>query len=86
MTVAEFYEITPAELSLRIEVYNRKQQQRYDEITTVAYMAAYYQRVKKMPNLKDLLGKKEKQSKEQSPDNLLQKLKQLNAQLGGDVY
>lgn len=85
ITVQDFYVMTPAELSTLIDIYNRKQKQRHDEMVTVAYLSAYYNRVKKMPNIKDILGKKQTET-EQSPSDLLNKLKELNAQLGGEVY
>lgn len=71
---------------MRVNVYNRKQQQRYDEVVTTAYLSAYYNRVKKMPKLNEILSKKEPQKKDPDPSALIDKLKSLNAQLGGDVY
>lgn len=86
MTSAEFYDSTPAEISMKIEVFNRRQQQRYDEVVTTAYLTAYYGRVKKMPKLQELLSKQEKPRVEETASALLSKLKELNAQLGGGVY
>lgn len=88
LSVSEYYDITPAELTFKVEVYNRKQQQRYDEVVTMSYLSAYYNRIKKMPKLSEVLSKKEEKEipKQQSPETLLEKLKLLNAQMGGDVY
>lgn len=84
--IDEYFALTPSEIGIRVDVYNRTQQQRYDEVVTVAYLSAYYNRVKKMPKLSELLSKKEQRKKEPDPAALIDKLKVLNAQLGGDVY
>lgn len=86
MTSSEFYESTPAEIGMKIDIFNRRQQQRHDEMVTVAYLSAYYNRIKKMPKLQELLSGKEKPKAEETASALLSKLKELNAQLGGGVY
>ncbi len=52
-------------------------------MVTQSYLTAYLHRVKKMPKLQSMLIQK---PKEQSPEEMLQKIKALNAQMGGDVY
>lgn len=82
----EYYELTPVEIGMLVNVYNKKQQQRYDEVVTMAYLSAYYNRVKNMPKLTDILSKKETPKKQPNPTELIEKLKTLNAQFGGEVY
>lgn len=86
MTASEYYDSTPAEISIKVEIFNRKQLQKHQEIITIAYLSAYYNRIKKMPKLQDLLQPKEQIDDKQKADALLEKLKALNAQLGGDIY
>jgi hypothetical protein len=86
MTAAEYYDSTPAEIGMKVEVYNRKQKQNHDEIITTAYLSAYYNRVKKMPKLQELLSPKEKPRAAEQASALLSKLKEMNAQLGGEIY
>lgn len=86
MSAMEYYESTPMEIGLKIDVYNRRQKQRHDEVVTLAYLSAYYNRVKKMPKLQELLSGHEKPKAEEQATALLSKLKELNAQLGGNVY
>ncbi|MBY0011501.1 hypothetical protein [Paenibacillus typhae] len=65
-----------------IEAYNKQMQRDSEQELTTAYMAAYWQRVKKMPSLKDVL-KKGNQRPAQSPEQMLAEVQKLNAALGG---
>jgi hypothetical protein len=80
--IAEYNEITPAELNMYIDAYNKQMQRDSEQQLTSAYMAAYWQRVKRMPSLKDVL-KKGNQRTAQSPEQMLAEVQKLNAALGG---
>lgn len=80
-----FWQITPGELSIMIGVYNEKRKNDHEEKLVLTYLGAYWQRVKKMPSLKEILGKDEKKKK-QSAKDMLEEIKRLNAAMGGTVY
>lgn len=50
----------------------------------MTYLGAYWQRVKKMPNIKEILGKKEPKKK-MTDEEMLKQVKQLNEIFGGSV-
>lgn len=52
----------------------------------MAYMAAYWQRVKKMPSLKEVLGEAQPKLKKQDANDMLEVVKRLNQAMGGTVY
>ncbi len=66
-----------------VEAYVENEKKHHDMMVTQSYLTAYLHRVKKMPKLQTMLIQK---PKEQSPEEMLQKIKALNAQMGGDVY
>lgn len=80
-----FWQITPGELSIMIDAYNQKRKNDQEEKIVIAYLGAYWQRVKKMPSLKEILGKEEKKKK-QTADEMLAEIKRLNAAMGGTFY
>jgi hypothetical protein len=77
--------VTPFELSVMIDVHNRKKESHYEEIVTQSYLSAYYNRVKKMPSLKEVLNKKPTKNGDKG-DSALDEIKRINAALGGHVY
>lgn len=77
--------MTPYELGLYIQDFNEQVKRDQEEKITLAYLGAYWQRVKKMPDLKKLLGQ-EKRSTEQTPNQMLAEVKKLNAKMGGTTY
>lgn len=77
--------MTPYELRLYIQVHNERMQMEQEERLVLAYLTAYWGRVKKMPNIKQLLGQ-EKKSKKQTPEQMLEEIKRINTSLGGKVY
>lgn len=83
MDTREFWEITPKELIIKLEAYKIKMKREEDSNIYNAYLAAYWQRIKRMPNIKDVLNPK----KESKPSNeeMLQEVKRINALLGGGV-
>lgn len=82
MRIWEYDEMTPHELNLHIHAYNEQAKAEDREGITLAYLTAYYSRVKKMPDLKSLLNR-EKPKRRLTPEQMLEKAKRLNAALGG---
>lgn len=81
-----FWDLTPGELSRLIKAYNQRSKAEQEERVTLVYLGAYWQRVKKMPKLSEVLtGKEEKKKQRQSPESMLEHIKKLNAALGGSV-
>lgn len=74
--------MTPAELNLYIECFVQNKQNTFKESITVAYYNAYFQRVKKMPKLKDFLDKIGR--KEMTDEEMFEKIVGLNKHFGGD--
>jgi len=76
--------MTPHELNLHIHAYNERAKAEDREGITLAYLTAYWSRIKKMPDLKKLVAEeKPKKTKNQTPEQMLQVIKNLNAALGG---
>lgn len=82
MSISEYNEITPHELNLCIQAYNERMTIEGKERLTIAYLTAAWGRVKKMPDLKKILGE-EKRKKLQTPEQMLKVVQQLNAAFGG---
>lgn len=81
LSLAEYNEITPYELNLYIQSYNERMSLEHKERLSAAYLTAYWGRVKKMPDLKKILG--EDKPKDQSAEQMLAVVRQLNAAFGG---
>ncbi|MDR6883112.1 hypothetical protein [Bacillus sp. 3255] len=79
--------MTPFELAVYIQERNKQESFMQKERITAAYMGAYFERVKKMPDLKKLFddGPQEQKKKEQSGADMLAEVKRLNAMFGGTV-
>lgn len=88
MSVLEFWKLTPFEFSLCVDSYCKRKKFEQDERITAAYMGAYFERVKKMPNLQELLDKEQQEvkKKEQTPTDMLAEVKRINAALGGTEF
>lgn len=78
-----FWQLTPGELSILVTAFNQRMKDEHDEKLVVAYLTAYWKRVKKMPSIKEII-KQEK--KEQTAEDMLDMIKRLNAEMGGTVY
>lgn len=76
--------MTPHELNLYIQDFNEKQIEKSEEKLILTYLGAAWQRAKKMPNLKQILGK-ELPKKKMTPKEMLAQVRKLNAQLGGET-
>lgn len=78
--------MTPYELNLYIRDFNEKQKLQNEEKITLTWLGAYWAfRAKKMPSLKQLLGR-EQPKKKMTNDEMLNEVKKLNAAFGGDTY
>lgn len=81
LSITEYNDITPYELILYIQAYNERMSLDHKERITAAYLTAYWGRVKKMPELKKILG--EDKPNNQTPEQMLAVVRQLNAAFGG---
>lgn len=82
-----FWQLTPGELSIMIHAYNERKKHEHDEQLVVAYLTAYWHRVKRMPSINDVISKKPvKNDVQQTPEEMLEEIKRLNIALGGTVY
>ncbi|QMV44469.1 hypothetical protein FPL14_27345 [Cohnella cholangitidis] len=76
--------MTPHELNLHIHAYAERSRQQSEEGLTLAYLTAYWQRVKRMPDLRKLI--QDYRPKKQNADKeLLAQIKAINAAMGGAV-
>lgn len=80
LTPLVVWESTPAELVLVIEAFQHQLERQREQVITQAYLAAYWNRVKQMPTLKQALGQEDREQ------DLLSYIKELNAAMGGSVY
>lgn len=86
LSVEQFEEITPYELSIYLEAYIEKEEATSQEKLTLVWLGEYYHRIKKLPNLKDELKKISGEKNKPMTDNeMLNMVKMLNAQFGGTV-
>lgn len=76
--------MTPHELNLRIQVYNEEKLEKGEEEFIIAYLTAYWNRVKRMPNLRNILSSI-RPREEMSDEQLLAQIKAMNAAMGGEV-
>ena len=76
--------MTPHELNLHIQAYAERMKAESEERLILAYLTAYWQRVKRMPSLKSILQKTE-QKKTQTPEQMLAQIKAINAAMGGHI-
>ena len=74
--------MTPYQLTLAINDFAEKQKQEGEEKLTLAYMTAYWQRIKRMPTLNSII----KKEVEQEPEQMLDEVKKLNTMFGGGTY
>jgi hypothetical protein len=77
--------MTPYELNVAINVSSKKQKQEYEKEIALVWLGAKLQRAKSIPDLKKLIGN-EQQKKKMTSEEMLNKVKQLNAAFGGTTY
>ena len=75
------------EFNLSVTAYADKMKTDRDNSLVLTYLGAYWQRVKEMPSLDEVLGRepKKKEVAAQTPEQMLEKIKALNAAFGGNV-
>lgn len=67
---------------LVVDEFNYRRQLQREDMYTNAYLSAYWQRVKRMPSLKEVLESiQPKESEEQTPDEMFEAVKRLQAKL-----
>ena len=81
--ITEFWEITPFELSLAVKGYSKRQEQRQKESMYQAYLISRWVWAKKI-DIKKYLGEN-KPRRRMTDEEMLERVKQLNALLGGEV-
>jgi hypothetical protein len=84
LSIQEYNEMTPYELTLHAEIYQEKQKFDQEERLSLVWMGEYFHRVEKLPTLNEILGKKE-EMKEMSAEEMLANVMQLNSALDGTV-
>lgn len=79
--------MTPYELNLAIEAYGEKKQAEMQEQLTYFWLGEYWHRTKKLPSLKEVIRSlmKEQNKKAMTDEEMLNTVKMLNAQFGGNV-
>lgn len=83
----KFWEYTPYELDLLIRKYidDEKLKNRY--MIAHAWHTEHFSRLKKLPDLRKVLeGLEKKKQGPMSPESMLEEIKRMNAQFGGDTY
>ncbi|MFD1953739.1 hypothetical protein ACFSL6_17675 [Paenibacillus thailandensis] len=76
--------MTPHELNMQIEEWSSRLQAEHRERITIAYLTAYWHRIRKMPTLKKVLEDIQlKKKRPQTPEEMLAMVRVLNAALGG---
>lgn len=75
--------MTPHELAISIEEYQKRELYQHRERITAAYMGAYLQRVKRMPKLEKLIGDQPKKKKPMTDRQMLDMIRLLNKKIGG---
>lgn len=83
MSITEFWEITPFELSMAARGYSKRQEQRQKESMYQAYLISRWVWAKKI-DIKKFLGD-QKPKRRMTDQEMLERVKQLNALLGGEV-
>ncbi len=81
----QFWDYTPAEINLLTERYNQNRKQHIDDIIYLAWHVEAFARTKKLPKLKDLIGKNKKVNKPQTVEQMLNTVKLLNQAFGGRI-
>lgn len=91
MTIAEFWEITPHELSLKINAYSKRQTEQLKEKITLAYLNSLWtiqwlgKRHQHPRPLKEILAGIGKEKNEMTDEQMFEVVKALNAMFGGEV-
>ena len=84
INISDFWEMTPRELCVYVDAYTERVKNEQDNMMIYAYMGAYLGRVKKMPQLKEFIDRKE--SKPKTAEDILEEIRRMNASFGGNTY
>lgn len=82
ISLSEYDLMTPYELNLFAEVYMDKIEAEKEEKISLVWLGEYYHRIKKLPSLKEALGKKQS-FKHMTDQQMFEMVKKLNQKLGG---
>jgi len=74
--------MTPKQLNMSIQAYLENKKESYELNVYYAYLNAVLQRSEKIPKYQDLI----KEQKEQTPETMLEELKRINIEMGGNTY
>jgi len=91
MSPLEFWEITPYELSLKINAYSKRQTEQLKEKITLAYLNSLWtiqwlgKRHQHPRPLKEILADIGKEKNEMTDEQMFEVVKALNAMFGGEV-
>lgn len=77
----EFWNLTFRELSLYFEAFSEKRKEQMDYDISIAWYNAYFQRVNKMPALKDVIRRRVTQTDK----DMFEQIKAMNLRLNGEV-
>lgn len=84
VSITEFWEITPFELSMAARGYSKRQEQRQKESMYQAYLISRWVWAKKI-DIKKYLGENQPKKHRMTDEEMLAKAKMLNALFGGTV-
>ena len=91
MPITEFWEITPYELSLKIDAYSKCKTEQLKEKITLAYLNSLWtiqwlgKRHQHPRPLKEILANIGKEKKTMTDEQMFEMVKVLNAMFGGEV-
>ena len=87
ISIDQFNEMTPYELSLFAEVFVEKLLMEKEEKVTLTWLGEYYHRLKKLPRLKDEIKmlRSDNAKNAMSDDEMFKIAQKLNSQFGGKV-
>jgi hypothetical protein len=83
---SEYEAMTPYELNLAIEAYTERKQAEIEEQVTMTWLGEYYHRMKRLKPINEILKEmKRSKNKDMSDEQMLDMVKHLNAQFGGNT-
>jgi len=87
ISIDQFNEMTPYELSLFAEVFVEKLLMEKEEKVTLTWLGEYYHRLKKLPRLKDEIKmlRSDNATNAMSDDEMFKIAQKVNSQCGGKV-
>jgi sulfur relay (sulfurtransferase) DsrC/TusE family protein len=83
VSIKGYDDMTPYQLSLIIDNYNELKKMESEDKLVLTYLGAYWQRVKKMPSIKEIL---KQPKKKMTAEEILAEVKKINTSMGGTTY